>query len=53
MAAVDLDLTIYASDAELNKLLAFATYLGQVDAINLAKVMKLFTSYGEFTSFKD
>ena len=40
-----LDLTAFKTEADLNRLLAFAKYLAEVNSINMAKVMALFTSY--------
>ena len=47
-----LDLTAFETEAKLDQLLAFTVHLGQQDAINRTKFASTFTSYSEFTLFK-
>ena len=51
-SCIKIDLTSFVSVALLDQLQAFTVYLEQVDAINLGKVMVIFTSHGDFASFK-
>ena len=48
-----LDLTAFSSAELLTGLTSFAALLCQQDAINLAKLVQKFASYGEFKTFKD
>ena len=51
--AVRLDLSSFDSTLLVDALVAFLIYIGNKDAINMTKVMRNFTSYGEFGVFKD